>query len=312
MEHLQARAGVERRCLALPIERYYGLDGWGRANDSWIDVAQEIGQRALCGALARAGCAPTEIGAMFFTSITGICCPSIDARLVNRMGLKSNIKRVPIFGLGCVAGAACIARAADYVLAYPDEIAAILAVELCSLTLQQDDTSIANLISAVLFGDGAAAVLVAGAGRTFDGPEVLATRSVFYANSEHVMGWDISEKGFRIVLSPEVPDMVYKHLASDVDGFLEDHGLSRSDIQSWVLHTGGPRILDAVADSLGLDQDALAASRECLRQKGNLSSASVLVVLEEVMMRRRPPAGAYGILVAMGPGFCSELVLLRW
>ena len=312
MKHLQARAGVDRRCLALPMERYHSLDGWGGANDSWIEVAQEIGQRALCGALARAGCASAEIGALFFTSITGICCPSIDARLVNRMGLMPNIKRIPIFGLGCVGGAACIARAADYVRAYPDQIAAILAVELCSLTLQRDDTSIANLISAVLFGDGAAAVLVAGAGRTFDGPEVLATRSVFYPDTEHVMGWDISEKGFQIVLSAEVPDMVYEHLASDVDGFLEDHLLSRCDIQSWVLHTGGPRILDAAEDALGLDQDALAVSRDCLRQRGNLSSASVLVVLEEVMMRRRPPAGTYGILAAMGPGFCSELVLLRW
>jgi len=312
MERLQARVGVETRNLALPIEEYYDLKTWGKANNHWIDVATELGQKALCGALARSGFAPADIGAFFFVSITGISSPSIDARLINRMGLPVNIKRVPIFGLGCVAGAAGISRAADYVLAYPKQVAAVLAVELCSLTLQQDDLSVANLISSGLFGDGAGAVLVAGAERESDGPEILATRSVFYPNSEHVMGWDISEKGFRIVLSREVPEVVHQHLASDVDAFLEDNGLSRADIGSWILHTGGPRVLEATAAALELPENALAASWHCLRQTGNLSSASVLVVLEEVMTKRRPEDGTYSILAAMGPGFCSELVLLRW
>jgi alkylresorcinol/alkylpyrone synthase len=185
-------------------------------------------------------------------------------------------------------------------------------VELCSLTLQQEDISIANIISSGLFGDGAAAVLVSGSEREANGPEILATRSVFYPNSEHVMGWDISEKGFRIVLSREVPEVVEKHLASDVDAFLQDQGLARADIGSWILHTGGPRVLEATAAALDLPEDALAASWACLRRTGNLSSASVLVVLEEVMTKRRPVAGTYSLLAAMGPGFCSELVLLRW
>jgi alkylresorcinol/alkylpyrone synthase len=312
MERLQARVGVERRHLALPIEEYYELKSWGRANNHWIEVAQELGQKALCSALTRAGFAPADLGALFFVSITGISSPSIDARLINRMGLPLNIKRVPIFGLGCVAGAAGISRAADYVLAYPGEVAAVLSVELCSLTLQQDDISIANIISSGLFGDGAAAVLIAGADRSAPGPEILATRSIFYPNSEHVMGWDISEKGFRIVLSREVPEVVEQHLASDVDAFLDDQGLSRADVGSWILHTGGPRVLEATAAVLNLPDDALAASWDCLRRTGNLSSASVLVVLEEVMTKRRPAAGTYSLLAAMGPGFCSELVLLRW
>jgi len=312
MERLQARVGVNTRHLALPLEEYYDLKTWGKANNHWIDVATKLGEKALCGALARAGLAASDLGAIFFVSITGISSPSIDARLINRMNLPVNIKRVPIFGLGCVAGAAGIARAADYVLAYPRQVAAVLAVELCSLTLQQEDLSVANLISSGLFGDGAGAVLVAGAEREANGPEILATRSVFYPNSEHVMGWDISEKGFRIVLSREVPEVVHDHLASDVDAFLEDEGLSRSDIGSWVLHTGGPRVLEATAAALGLEEGALAASWECLRRTGNLSSASVLLVLEEVMMKRRPAVGTYSILAAMGPGFCSELVLLRW
>jgi len=312
MERLQARVGVETRHLALPIEEYYELKSWGRANNHWIDIAQDLGQKAICGALTRAGFAPSDLGAFFFVSVTGISSPSIDARLINRMGLPANIKRVPIFGLGCVAGAAGIARAADYVLAYPKQVAVVLSVELCSLTLQQEDISIANIISSGLFGDGAAAVLVAGAERSSNGPEILATRSVFYPNSEHVMGWDISEKGFRIVLSREVPEVVEQHLASDVDSFLSDQGLSRTDIGSWILHTGGPRVLEATTAALGLAEDALAASWACLRRTGNLSSASVLVVLEEVMTKRRPPAGTYSLLAAMGPGFCSELVLLRW
>jgi alkylresorcinol/alkylpyrone synthase len=312
LERLQARVGVEKRYLALPIEDYYGLDTWGRANDHWIEIAQELGQKALCTALARAGLAPSDLGALFFVSITGIACPSIDARLVNRMGLPLNIKRTPIFGLGCVAGAVGLSRAADYVLAYPKQVAALLAVELCSLTLQKEDLSIANLISSGLFGDGAAAVLVTGADRESGGPQVIANRSVFYPNSERVLGWDISEKGFKMVLARELPEMVEKHLAEGVDTFLSDLGLTRADIGNWVLHTGGPRVLEATGQALGLAQEDMAASWHCMRRDGNLSSASVLVVLEEVMLRRRPPAGTYGLLAAMGPGFCAELVLLKW
>jgi alkylresorcinol/alkylpyrone synthase len=312
LERLQARVGVEKRHLALPIEEYDQPITWGQANDHWIRIAQEIGQQALCSALSRAGLAAGDLGALFFVSITGIACPSIDGRLINRMGLSLNIKRTPIFGLGCVAGAVGLSRAADYVLAYPDQVAAVLAVELCSLTLQQEDISVANIISSGLFGDGAAAVLVCGAGRSAEGPRILATRSVFYPDSERVLGWDISEKGFKMVLARELPEMVEKHLAADVDAFLDEHGLTRADLGSWVLHTGGPRVLEATGAALGLSEEDMAPSWDCLRRHGNLSSASVLAVLEEVMLKRRPPAGTYGLLAAMGPGFCAELVLLRW
>lgn len=312
MERLQARIGVDGRYLALPMTEYEGLKTWGEANRHWVEIAQELGEKALRGALERAGLTAGDLGALFFVSISGICSPSIDARLVNRMGLPSNIKRVPIFGLGCVAGAAGIARAADYVLAYPKQVAAVVSVELCSLTLQKEDLSVANLISAGLFGDGAAAVLLSGAERQSKGPQVLGTRSVFYPNTEEVMGWDISEKGFRIVLSREVPEVVETHLREDVDLFLSEHGMTRADIGSWILHTGGPRVLEATEKALELAKGALDASWTCLRRTGNLSSASVLLVLEEVMMNRRPAPGTHSILAAMGPGFCSEVVLLRW
>ena len=217
-----------------------------------------------------------------------------------------------MFGLGCVAGAAGIARAADYVRAYPDQVAVLLAVELCSLTLQREDLSVANLISSGLFGDGAAAVLVAGDQCGLPGPRILASRSVFYPETEEMMGWHLSESGFRIVLSPQVPDLIQQKLGDDVDRFLADLGRNRREVGSWVLHTGGPKVLQATASALGLENGELSASWDCLRRVGNLSSASVLVVLEEVMNKRRPEPGTLGVLAAMGPGFCSELVALEW
>ncbi|MGH9375485.1 MAG: type III polyketide synthase [Terriglobia bacterium] len=312
LDRLHARAGVAGRYLTLPLEDYTSLRGWGEANSAWIEWAQELGQQAICKALTSAGLAPGDLNALFVVSITGIANPSLDARLINRMGLSPYIKRVPIFGLGCVAGAAGIARAADYVRAYPDQVAALLSVELCSLTVQTEDVSVANAISAVLFGDGAAAVLVTGSERPSDGPEILATRSVFYPDTEYVMGWDISEKGFQVVLSPDVPTVVERNLAHDVDEFLGAQGLSRDQIGTWILHTGGPKVLEATEAALDLPKGALDASWECLRRVGNLSSASVLVVLEEVMRHRRPAPETLSLLAAMGPGFCSELVLLRW
>lgn len=316
LRRLHKNVGVDGRFLALPIDAYPLLKGWGEANDHWIRTALDLGYCSISRALTGAGLSAPEVGALFFTSVTGIASPSIDARLINRMGFSPNVKRVPMFGLGCVAGAAGIARAADYVRAYPDQVAVLLAVELCSLTLQREDLSVANMISAGLFGDGAAAVVIAGencdAIKASRGPRILATRSVFYPETEEMMGWTISEKGFRIVLSPEVPELIQRQLGNDVDSFLAALGRDRSEVGSWVLHTGGPKVLQATASALGLKNGQLDASWDCLRRVGNLSSASVLVVLEDVMKNRRPAPGTLGLLAAMGPGFCSELVALEW
>ncbi len=312
LDRLHSRACVDGRYLAFPIEDYYRMKTFGDFNRAWMKAAEELGSQALCRALTQAGLAPQHIDAIFFVSVTGVCSPSIDAKLVNRMKLSPAIKRVPIFGLGCVAGAAGISRAADYVRAFPDHVAALLSVELCSLTLQKKDLSVANLISSGLFGDGAAAVLVAGAHREQPGPRIVDTLSTFYPDSEDVMGWDISENGFQIVLSPNVPEVIREHLGQDVDAFLRRHELKRQDIGSWIMHTGGPRVLEATQEALGLDRDALHLSWDCLRRTGNLSSASVLCVLEEVLKKERPQPGTLSILAAAGPGFCSELVLLQW
>ncbi len=312
MERLHRNVLVGGRHLALPIEEYDGLTTWGKANDAWIRVAQEVGGAAVLDALDKAGLKTDDVDAIFSVSVTGIATPSIEARLINRLGLPTRIKRIPIFGLGCVAGAAGIARAADYVRAFPDQVAILLSVELCSLTLQSEDLSIPNLIASGLFGDGAAAVAVVGAERAEPGPQIVATRSIFYPDSERVMGWDISENGFRIVLSADVPNVVRDYVRQDVDTFLAENGLTRNDIASWVCHPGGPKVLEAMQETLELPDGALDVTWNSLRTVGNLSSTSVLLVLADTLAEHRPPAGSYGILMAMGPGFCSELVLLRW
>jgi alkylresorcinol/alkylpyrone synthase len=313
LDRLDESMKVDSRFTARPLDFYHNeMQTWGEANDVWIEVGLELGEKALCHALVSAGVEPRDLSAIFVTSVTGIAAPSLDARLINRMGLSPNIKRIPIFGLGCVAGAAGVSRAADYVRGFPDQAAALLSIELCSLTLQRDDVSMAHLISAMLFGDGAAAAVVVGDEVDSNGPEILATKSIFYPNTERVMGWDISEKGFHIVLSPEVPDTVVKHLGKDVDEFLTEQRVSRSDIKSWIMHTGGPKVLEATATALDLTEKELEASWNCLRKVGNISSTSVLLVLEDVYRHRRPEPGSLSILAAMGPGFCSELLLLRW
>jgi alkylresorcinol/alkylpyrone synthase len=312
LDRFLTRTGVEGRYFSRTLGEYEGLDTWGKANNVWIEVAEQLGAQVIECLVKQTGITREQIAALFFVSVTGISSPSIDARLVNRMKLSKHIKRNPIFGLGCVAGAAGLARAADYVRAYPDQVAVLLSVELCSLTWQRDDVSLANLISAGLFGDGAAAVLVAGDAVPLPGPRILATHRVLYPDTEYVMGWDISEKGFTIVLSPDVPKVVRENLGNDVDGFLATQGLTRKDIGTWIMHTGGPKVLEATADALGLENGALDISWDALRRVGNLSSGSVLVVLDEIMKHRRPKPGTRSVLAAMGPGFCAEMLLLEW
>ena len=312
LDALHRNVLVGGRHLALPMEAYKGLETWGQANDVWIAVAQQVGEQAVRDGLAAAGLAADDVGVFVFVTVTGVATPSIDARLMNRLRLPARVRRVPVFGLGCVAGAAGVARAADLLHGLPGEVAVVLSVELCSLTLQRRDLSIPNLIGSGLFGDGGAAAIVVGSARASRGPEIVASRSVFYPDSERVMGWDITEAGFQIVLSAEVPDVVRQFLRRDVDSFLAEHGLTRSEIDVWVSHPGGPKVLEAMEEALELPEGALEASWRTLREVGNLSSTSVLLVLRDVMEHRDPAPGTWGLMVAMGPGFCSELVLLRW
>jgi len=312
LEDLHRAVQVSGRYLALPLDGYLGLDTFAKCNDAWIEAARELGEAALRDGLARAGLAPADVDHLLFATVTGIATPSLDARLMNRLRMKRTVKRTPIFGLGCVAGAAGTARAADYLRAYPGEVAVLLSVELCSLTLQRADLSIPNIIASGLFGDGAAAVVMAGGGRAGTGPRVAATRSVFYPDTERVMGWDVVDSGFKVVLSAKVPEIVREHIREDVDAFLRDHGLARRDIRHWIAHTGGPKVLQAFEGALELPEGALARSWRSLRDVGNLSSASVLFVLGDLLDGAEAKPGDLGLMVAMGPGFCSEIVLLAW
>jgi alkylresorcinol/alkylpyrone synthase len=235
-------------------------------------------------------------------------------------GMRPDVIRVPLVGLGCVAGAAGVARLHDYLVGHPDRVAVLMAVELCSLTLQRDDTSMANLVASGLFGDGAAAVVAVGADRAADleppaagpvQPDVLASRSRLYPDSERTMGWDVGASGLKIVLDSRVPELVETYVGGDVTGFLADHGLTRDDVEWYVAHPGGPKVLEALQSALDVDRSALEVTWESLAGIGNLSSASVLHVLADTLSRRPPRPGSYGLMLAMGPGFCSELVLLR-
>ncbi|HZN41014.1 MAG TPA: 3-oxoacyl-[acyl-carrier-protein] synthase III C-terminal domain-containing protein [Planctomycetota bacterium] len=312
LRSLHANTGVQGRHLILPLEAYGELTDFTRCNAAWLQGALDLGEQACRAALARADLEPADVDIVFFATVTGLASPSVEARLIQRLGMRADCKRVPIFGLGCVAGAAAVARAADYVKSYPDGVALVLTVELCSLTLQREDRSVANLVSTGLFGDGAAAAVVVGAGRRKEGPEVLATRSVFYPETERMMGWDTGSFGFRIVLSAEVPTVARERVPGDVDDFLRDLGRSRADIARWIAHPGGPKVLQALQEGLGLHRADLECSWQCLRRVGNLSSVSVLMILEETMQKNPGRRSDLGLMVAMGPGFCSELLLLRW
>ena len=315
LEQFYTNVKVNGRYLSWPLERYKQPTTFEERNNAYIETALALGEDTICALLDRAQMSPQEIDQLTVISTTGVAVPSLDARLMNRIPFSRGMKRLPLFGLGCVGGAAGIARTADYLRGHPKEAVILFAVELCSLTLQRDDLSMANLVASGLFGDGSAAVLMVGDDhpRVKPGlPRVIDSQSQFFPETEHIMGWDVTNSGFKVLLSADIATLAQSEVRPGMEAFLGRHALTIADIDHWLVHPGGPRVIQALADGLGLPDVTLALSWETLADAGNISSASVLVILDKFMKRLQPTPGGRAVLMAMGPAFCAELVLLQW
>ena len=314
VERFHRSAQVETRHLALPLARYRELDGFTEANDAFLEVSVDLGAQAVSEALEIAGLDPVDVDFILSTTVTGVAVPSLEARIAARIGLRPDVKRVPLMGLGCLAGAAGVARLHDFLKGAPDAVGVLVSVELCSLTVQRNDPTAANMVASGLFGDGAAAVVAVGAEHRLagTGPRVVDTVSHLYPDTDRAMGWDVGASGFKIVLGAEVPELVQSYLADDVKALLGAHDLDIGDVARWISHPGGPKVIEAIQSVLGLERDDLLMTWNSLRRIGNLSSASVLHVFADTLAERPAAAGDWGVLMAMGPGFAAELVLLRW
>lgn len=310
-QKIHQNAGVGFRNLCLNLEEYAHLGNFGERMALWQQHSLSLASEALENLFSRKENFVSDIGHIFFTTITGISTPSIDSLLVNNFALAKDIKRTPVFGLGCLGGAALLSRACDYLLAFPKKLALVIATELCSLTWQKNDLSMANIVATGLFGDGCHALLLAGDEHPLaplSQCKILASNQYFFANTKNIMGWDILDSGFKIVLSPGVPELAEAELPKIIYSFLAGYNLNRSHIKHWIAHPGGPKVIAALKNGLKLNLDHFVHTKNSLYENGNMSSVSVLDVLQRTLEKK--PQGL-GLLMAMGPGFSAEMVLLQ-
>ena len=298
---------VDSRYFCVPVEWFERDHGFPEKNALYVEHALDLSEKAASRALDRIGAGPEDVGAVFFVSTTGIATPSLDSKLIFRLGLSEHTRRIPIWGLGCSAGASGLARASEHARLYPDKLVLLVAVELSGLTFQRGDRSRSNLISTSLFADGAAAVLLGSTG----GPEILGSYSTTWPDTEDVMGWELVETGLKVQLSKSVPAIVQAKFRDNLEEACASLGLDFEELEHFVLHPGGSKVLDAFESVLGLEPGGLATSRDVLRDCGNMSSVTVLFILERFLESREFARGDLGVLSAMGPGFSAEHVFFR-
>ncbi len=294
---------------------WYGKEhGFGERNELYIRSAVRLSEDCSMECLSEAGLKAADIHHVIFVSSTGLSTPSIDARLFNSMKFNAHVKRTPIWGLGCAGGAAGLSRALEYTRAMPDHAVLLIAIELCGLTFQKDDYSKNNLIGTSLFSDGAAAAVIVGDKHPMfkhDGINLLNSLSTIFDNSLDIMGWDVRNTGLKVIFSKDIPTIVHNSVRQNIEELTNENGIKLSDIKHFVIHPGGPKVMDAYEQALGLPNGSLGFSRKVLREHGNMSSPTVLYVLKEFMYSHEYKPNEYGLISALGPGFSSELVLFK-
>lgn len=309
-------AQIDERHFCVPPEWFLEPHAFSEKNALYADWAVRLGSEAAESAIRKSGLLPRDIDSIAFVSSTGIATPSLDSVIAERIGLRRDVRRVPLWGLGCAGGAAGLARAADFTRADPDSAVLLIAVELCGLTFVRGDRSKSNLVGAALFADGAAAAVIAGnrlAGRMAPegpAPTVVGSSSYLWPDRSDIMGWNVADDGLRVVFSRDIPSLVEREIAGQVDALLRENGLSRGDLSHFVAHPGGKKVIDAYRAALDLPEDWMSPTREVLRRFGNMSSPTVLFTLHHLM--RGDPSPGYAALVALGPGFSCEQVLIRF
>ncbi len=318
-----ANGQIEERQFAVPIDWFREEHSLQERNDLYIELATAYSVEAIKRCLNQLTFLKEEvdvkaIDAIILVSSTGMATPSLDARIMNVLPFSPHTKRMPLWGLGCAGGAVGISRAYEYCRAFPESNALVVCVELCSLTFQRNDRSKSNLIGTSLFADGVACALVIGDQsqvvtllKQATRPVIVATQSTLMPQSEEVMGWDVKDSGLHVVFSRDIPAIISNWLEPNVSRFLEEQEVKMSQITSFIAHPGGKKVLDAYVDALGIEEEMTAVSKHILKRHGNMSSPTVIYVLEQVMMQEHGE-GEYGLMAALGPGFCSELVLLQW